>query len=91
MFKKFNDNLVTYYPDNKTKEAFDIMFGRDANKRKEWLRIPIKNPTKEEAALVKTTGNSSCTSLIHYEGKEHALSNLIQKLWNAVDGMKERS
>lgn len=89
MFREFHKNVVTYYPDDRTPKAFEIMFGKCSAVRKDWLRTPIVLPTVENIEEMKQHKRVSLTSLIHNEGKEHGLSNLQQKLWSAIDGMNE--
>lgn len=89
MFKKFHDNVITYYPDKQSAEAFEIMFGRSSDPRKDWLKTTIEPPNVEAVERRDTEKTASCTELIHHEGKEHALCNLGQKLWSSIDGMNE--
>jgi len=77
------------YPDAETPRAFEVMFGRDSSLRKDWLKTPIIHPTPQQDAERRVSRKLSCTLLINNEGKEHAMSNLQQKLWSAVDGMNE--
>lgn len=89
MFRHFQDNVITMYPDADTPRAFEVMFGRESSLRKDWLKTPVINPTPQQDAERRVSRKSSLTLLIHNEGKEHAMSNLQQKLWSAIDGMNE--
>jgi DNA topoisomerase-2 len=89
MIKNFTSNIYTFYPDDLSNEAFEIFFGNDAGLRKKWLKTPIKVRTPQDELLRLTTKRSNISSYIHYEGKEHAISNLDQKLWSYIDGMNE--
>ena len=89
MFKMFSANVITFLPDGGTPDSLEIMFGKDASRRKHWLRSPPIIPSVVEFATRRREQKATFTSLIHNEGKEHALSNLQQKLWSAIDGMNE--
>lgn len=89
MFRRFEENLITYLPDEQSPESFNILFAEDTSLRKKMLSTPLIHPTAEQEQLRRKTCQDSLTNLLMYNGKEHALHNLNQKLWSAVDGMNE--
>lgn len=89
MFERFHDNVITYNPDDLTGIAFETMFGKPSAPRKIWLKTPMVIPSALQLATKYETKITDCSTMIHCEGKEHALSNLYQKLWSAIDGMNE--
>lgn len=89
MFSRFLTNVFTFLPDENTEPSLEMMFGHCTNARKLWLQTPIVMPTATELAQRRQLHKSSVTTLVHCEGKEHHLSNLVQKLPSAIDGMNE--
>jgi DNA topoisomerase-2 len=89
IFKNFHRNLITYYSDPDTNELCEIYFGKEPNKRKIELQIPYQPPTKEVDDELVMEHKQSISNHMRYEAKVHKLSNLKQKLPNAVDGLND--
>src|SRR3972149_2009137 len=92
MFQKFQSNIFTYYMDDiiTAHKTFEIYFGNDPELRKIELRYnPLEPPENILLKWQKENMLIDCTDHLIYEAKAHDLSNLYQKLWNAIDGMNE--
>lgn len=84
IFKQFEKNIITYYPDNKTDEFIQLAFDKkNADRRKEWL----KNYDPDfELALENNKVSFSQSidkELIHFSAYDN-----IRSIPNVMDGLK---
>lgn len=89
MFENFKDNLFVYIPDKDTPNAYNILFSKDAEKRRELLKMPQKEITKELIAMQRQTHEIKATDHAIYEVEPFKRDNLRRKLWCAIDGLNE--
>lgn len=89
LFRNFEKNLYTYYPDARTKMLFEEYFGNDPDARKRILRTEVKRLSEAEIRQQRATMKINCSDHLEIEAKIHKLSNLKQKLYHAIDGLNE--
>ena len=91
MFRNFNKNLYTYFPEIDTDKYFEIYYGTDPDKRKIELATPIEHLSEDKISKQLKNKLISCSDHLRIESKAHKQENINQKLWCAIDGMNNSS
>lgn len=89
MFRSFVANLYTYYLDDRSRELFEIYFGKTPDLRKK--KLSAESPVAS-AALIKaqmTTKLISCSDHLEYETNPYQKDNLARKLDHVIDGQNQ--
>ena len=89
MFKSFEENLITYYTDDRSRELFEIYFGSEPDKRKLELAKPTQIPSREKTAQQGLTKRISCSDHLEYETNMYQKDNLERKLDHVIDGQNQ--
>jgi hypothetical protein len=89
MFMQYHKRVLTYCPDEETQNIYEALFGMDANKRKEILRLPAKIPDPIVVKAQVETRRVPITWHASYVVEDHKRQNLRSKLWCAIDGENE--
>ncbi len=89
IFKKFDANVYTYYVDDRTKQLFEIYFGKEADLRKAELSQVSKYMTPELSEMQSKSKLISCSDHLEYETNPYQKDNLERKLDSYVDGQNQ--
>lgn len=89
MFKKYQDNILTYTVDDRTPELFNVYFGNDPDLRKAELSTPVETPNPEQVLRQFQTRMISCSDHLLWETKPYQLDNIERKLDHIIDGQNQ--
>jgi DNA topoisomerase-2 len=89
MFRKYQQNILTYTVDNNTSRLFEIYFGSDPDLRKEELSKPSVVPSPEKILAQHTTRTISCSDHLLWETNPYQKDNIERKLDHIIDGQNQ--
>lgn len=89
MFKRFDERLFSYIPDNDTDQLFEMYFGKSSDSRKDLLSTPVEEPNDIIRKQQKDTKTITLSFHLEHDTKTQKLSNINQKLHDVIGGMNE--
>lgn len=89
MFKKYQNNILTYTVDDRTSALFNIYFGNDPDLRKAELSTPVETPNPEQVLAQFQTRLISCSDHLLWETKPYQIDNIERKLDHIIDGQNQ--
>ncbi len=89
MFGAFSQNLHTYRVDDRSRDLFDIYYGRNADLRKTELKKPIVPRAPAAIELQERAHVVCCSEHLEYETFLYQKDNLERKLDHVIDGQNQ--
>ncbi|SIP86043.1 DNA topoisomerase II [Pacmanvirus A23] len=89
MFKPFREKIYSFFMDERSFELFHIYYSKEADLKKEELRLPTKVPDCEKIALQESTRQILCSDYLEYEVNLYQKDDLFRKLDHVVDGQNQ--
>lgn len=89
IFRRYQQNILTYTVDDRTKTLFNVYFGSDPDLRKGELSKPTPQPTPEQTIAQYQRQVISCSDHLLWETNPYQKDNLERKLDHVIDGQNQ--